>query len=155
MYKNILVPMDGSTLAECVLPHVEGIAKAFNPESVTFIQVIERFLPIPKGDDMQNIDPKEYLKAEEALKTAAEKYLKQLAVKAKYGSAKVNTVVTLGHPADRIAQYAKDKKMDAIVMSTHGRSGITRWAMGSVADRLLHVAPVPVFVIRAPGCAVS
>jgi nucleotide-binding universal stress UspA family protein len=155
LYKNILVPLDGSQLAECVMPHVESIVTAFGPETVTIVQEVEHFLPTPKGEEQMPIDPQQYKRAEEAIIAAAEKYLKGMAAKAKLGTATAKTKVLLGHPADKIADYAKDNKIDAIVMSTHGRTGISRWAMGSVADRLLHIAPVPVLVVRAPGCAVK
>jgi nucleotide-binding universal stress UspA family protein len=152
MYKNILVPVDGSQLAECVVPHVEDLAKAYGSETVTFVQVLEPWIPWIKGDELKTEDSEFYARHEAASKSAAEKYLMNLSSKVNFGSAKVNTAVLLGRPAEQIAEYAGKTKTDAIVMSTHGRSGVTKWAMGSVADKLLHIAPVPVLVIRAPGC---
>jgi nucleotide-binding universal stress UspA family protein len=157
MYKNILVPLDGSKLAECVLPHVEALVKAYGSDQVTFVQAVHFLMPEPPGKGRENlkaddIPVEDYLSFEKNLKAAAAKYLKEIAGKAKYGSTKLRTEVLLGQPAMRIADYARENKIDAIVMSSHGRTGIPRWAMGSVADRLLQIAPVPVLVIRAPGC---
>jgi nucleotide-binding universal stress UspA family protein len=61
----------------------------------------------------------------------------------------VSSEVRFGRPAEEIISFAKDMKIELIAMSTHGRSGLARWAYGSVADRVLHTAKCPVLLVRA------
>jgi len=61
----------------------------------------------------------------------------------------------LGKPAEEIADYASKNKVDLIVMASHGRSGVNRWAYGSVADKVLRSTCVPVLLVKAPGCVVG
>ncbi len=154
MYQKILVPLDGSELAECVLPHVESIAKGCGVESVTFVRVAEP-IPIPyAGDDGYILSAKELERMESESRAAAKNYLNQLMNRVKYDGINVQSEVLTGGPAaDMIAEYATKKGVDLIIIATHGRSGISRWVWGSVADRVLRSACVPVFMIRAPGCA--
>ena len=65
---------------------------------------------------------------------------------------KVDMEVLLGDPAEEIASYAKHNGCDIIVMSSHGRSGPSRWAHGSVADKVFRASCVPILMVRAPGC---
>ncbi len=83
---------------------------------------------------------------------AAERYLNQLASQLDYGKVNIETKVLVGNPAEELAGFAKKSKADLIVIATHRRSGISRWVWGSVADRLLRSACVPVLMVRAPGC---
>ncbi len=155
MYNNVVVPVDGSELAECVLPHLESLAKSHGTKIVTFVRTVEPSLPpMSKYDayDDDFIDPEMFKRLMEAAKTEANNYLRVLTGRVKLGSAEVKTAVLLGRAAERIAEYARDNKADLIIMATHGRSGVARWVIGSVADRVLHISPVPVLVIRAPGC---
>ena len=57
-----------------------------------------------------------------------------------------------GNPAHTLAEYAEKNQFDLLVIATHGRSGVSRWVWGSVADRILRSACVPVLMVRAPGC---
>jgi len=61
-------------------------------------------------------------------------------------------VVLSGRAAETLAEYATRNEVDLIVIATHGRSGVSRWVMGSVADRLLRSVNAPVLMVRAPGC---
>jgi nucleotide-binding universal stress UspA family protein len=152
MYKKILVPLDGSDLAECVLPHVESIASGCHVQDVVFLRVVEPFTtstsalgPTFTEQDRQNIN---------SLNRAdAEKYLSQMVKRIKYGGVTVQSEVVIGRAADSIAEYADKNGADLIIIATHGRSGISRWVWGSVADRVLCSASVPVLMVRAPGCA--
>jgi len=151
MYKKILVPLDGSELAECVLPHLEIIAGGCGVKDVTFFRVVKPFYPVADylGDSISAIDVVSINK--DAVK-AAENYLKQLTEKVKYSGVKVGWEVVQGNEPESIADYAKKNEMDLIIIATHGRSGVSRWVMGSVADRVLRTACVPVLMVRAPGC---
>ncbi len=85
-------------------------------------------------------------------KAEAEQYLNQLVKRVKYDKVNVKKALLTGLPADTLADYATKNGVDLILIATHGRSGISRWVWGSVADRILRSACVPVFMIRAPGC---
>ena len=154
MYKKILVPLDGSELAECVLPHVESIAKGCSAESVTFIRVVEPVhIPIGSGGDGYTFSTKDWQRMEAESRAAAEHYLTGLMGRVKYDSINVTSeVLTGGRAADMIAEYAAKNGADLIAIATHGRSGISRWIWGSVADRVLRSSRVPVMMVRAPGC---
>lgn len=150
MYKKILVPLDGSKLAECVLPHVESIGSGCGVQEVVFLRVTEPFRQVC---DYQGCLSQEIVTSIDAEnKAAAESYLDQLVKRTRYDGVSVKPEVTTGTPAESIADYATKNSIDLIVIATHGRSGISRWAWGSVADRILRSACIPVLMVRAPGC---
>lgn len=152
MYKRILVPLDGSELAECVLPHVETIAGGCGVESVTFVRVADQ-VPIPLNAEAYAFSVKEWEQLETDYRTAAEDYLNRLVTRVRYGSVKIQTkVLAGGRAADMLADYASKNDFELIIIATHGRSGVSRWVWGSVADHILRSACVPVLMIRAPGC---
>ena len=155
MYKKILVPLDGSILAECVLPHVDSIARGCAAESVTFIRVVELpYLPVTV-DSGYSLTTGDLRKLEDEFKDAAEKYLSRIVNGVKYDGVKVQSKVVSGKPAESIADYAAKNKVDLIIIATHGRSGASRWVWGSVADKLLRSVQVPVLMVRAPGAKVD
>jgi len=82
----------------------------------------------------------------------AEKYLHRIARRFKDSGVKVRIEVLRWPPADSIASYAAKNDVDLIVMSSHGRSGVSRWTHGSVAERVFRASCVPVLMIKAPGC---
>ena len=153
MYKKILVPLDGSKLAECALPHAEELAKGFGTEKVILVSVTERVqgyraFEEPSQPLGQQLVPEAFGKQEEQ----AQKYLGRIAKAMEAKGIKVSTEVLLGDPAGEIVIYAKHPGCDLIVISSHGRSGISRWTHGSVADKVFRGSPVPVLMVRAPGC---
>lgn len=150
MYKKILVPLDGSQLAECVLPHVESIAKGCGVQQVIFLRVAEAFRLRTGYADY--ISPEIINSIDADNKAAAEKYLSQLIKQTRYDGVSVKSEVVTGIAAESIADYATKNSIDLIIIATHGRSGISRWAWGSVADRILRSACIPVLMVRAPGC---
>jgi len=156
MYKKILVPLDGSKLAECALPHAEELAKGCGTEKVILVSVTERVqgyraFEEPSQPLGQQLVPEAFGKKEQQ----AQKYLGRIAKAMEAKGIKVSTEVLLGDPAEEIVIYAKHPGCDIIVMSSHGRSGPSRWAHGSVADRVFRGSPVPVLMVRAPECVPS
>lgn len=149
MYKKILVPLDGSQLAECVLPHVEAVAKASQVQEVVFVRVIEPFRQ-PGGDYI--ISEKEIARIDAEHKAAAEKYLKELVGRVRLDGIQKRWTLITGGVAESLADFATKNNVDLIVIATHGRSGVSRWVWGSVADRILRSSCVPVLMVRAPGC---
>ena len=142
MYKKIMVPLDGSDLAECVLPHLEAIARGCQIASIVFIRVVDPGLPpanFPVGDEfgLYKTDWEQLRKHREK---EAEDYLKKLESRLNYSWVQVHTTVVAGKVAETLADYATHNDVDLILIASHGRSGISRWVMGSVADRLLRSA---------------
>jgi nucleotide-binding universal stress UspA family protein len=152
MYKKIMVPVDGSELAECVLPHVQTMAAAKGVQTVVFVRVVEPLSLTPvRGEtwlteeEMKQVDVKS--------KAVAESYLEKLVSGLDYGKVAIQKEVLVGRAAEQLAEYAGKNDIDFIIVATHGRSGVSRWVWGSVADRLLRSAHVPVLMVRSPGCA--
>ena len=142
MYKKILVPLDGSELAKKALDHAEKLAKAFDAEILLF-QVVP-FMPIYGSPEL--VTP---LIIDEKQKEAAEKYLTNLAEEVKKRGHKVTSMVRTGQQvAVEIIDFAKENGVDLIVMYTHGRSGISRWVLGSVALKILTRAETPILLLR-------
>lgn len=146
MYKEILVPLDGSTLAESALPHACELAKAFGAR-ITLLSLVE-----PVTDFAQWGVGGFYVTSGFSIEGVIEdtkNYLNEVADRLRTQGLNVRAVVEEGYAASEICDYAKAAKIDVIVMSTHGRSGIQRWVYGSVADRVLRGATVPILLIRA------
>ena len=158
MYQRILVPLDGSELAECVLPHVTSIVEGCRVPEVTFIRVIEPIetsVPIRlEGSTIWQqglILEADVPKIEAELRDAANKYLDRIINQTVLGASKVQSAVIYGKAAESITEYATENKIDLVIIATHGRSGVSRWIMGSIADRVLRSAKIPIMMIRAPG----
>jgi nucleotide-binding universal stress UspA family protein len=154
MYRKILAPLDGSPLAECTIEHVKEIAKGCNIPEVVFLFVVD----IAKNaywaaDVAPNVQILQ--QAEEAQKEGAQSYLKKVVAKAKKDGLMVKGVVVEGNPADSIIEYAQKNGVDLIVMSTHGRSGVSRFAMGSVTDKVIRTAAAPVLVVTPAECKIT
>jgi nucleotide-binding universal stress UspA family protein len=150
MYQKILVPLDGSELAECVLPHVEAVGKGCEVRDVILIRVIEHLEILTRGGLAFSKDDLHQMETEH--RAEAEKYLKQVAARLKEKGLIVRSEVLEGKPAEAIAEYAKKNEVDLIILATHGRSGLSRWYWGSVADRILRSVCVPILMVRVPGC---
>lgn len=152
MYNKILVPLDGSNLSECVLPHVEFLLKSCGIKEVIFMRVVES-LHIPFTGYDHGLMRSEVEQEEKIGKTAARNYLEELIGKIRVENVKFSSEVCAdGQAAEMISDYASQNDVDLIVIATHGRSGISRWAMGSTSDRVLRSSCVPILMVRAPGC---
>ncbi len=151
MYQKIMVPLDGSELAECVLPHVEAFINQCQIRKIVFVRILEAITPAIAGEYAISMDDLE--SRESARKSEAKEYLQQIMNRFQTGTTNLEMEVLIGRPADRLADYADNNNVDLILMATHGRSGVSRWVRGSVADRILRAASVPVLMIRAPGTA--
>ena len=154
MYQKIMVPLDGSELAECVMPHVEAITTGCKITNVVFVRVVNPIqLPasVPARGDF-GFREKDRQELEEQRKQTADAYLKKIVESTRLEGAVLSYKVLEGKVADTLALWAEKNGADLIVIASHGRSGVSRWVMGSVADRVLRSACVPVLMIRAPGC---
>ena len=155
MLKKIVVPLDGSKLAECVLPYVEELASKCVVEEVVLISVTERIQGFRAIRDL-DIPIEERLAPEAVgkMERQAMKYLDRIAKGLEGKGVKVTKEVPMGDPAQEIVIYAEINGCDLIVMASHGRNGPSRWLHGSVADKVFKAVHVPVMMIRAPGCKV-
>ena len=141
MFKSVLAPLDGSPLAECVLPHLVSIATDYGSE-VTLLQVLE--CPNATGDGQ--IDPLQW----EICKFEAEAYLESIKDRlAKNGVVNISIVLLEGYPASRIIEYIQANTVDLLVLSSHGKSGLSRWNVSSVARKITQHADQSVLIIRA------
>ena len=157
MYKKIMVPLDGSELAECVLPHVEGFIKSCEVSTMVFVRAVKPEPMFSQGSYMTSeVDSgkiREHTKViEEEKKSSAEAYLKQVVNGlGKHDEVTFQTEVIIGNVADSLIDYTEANDIDLILIATHGRSGVSRWVRGSIADRILRASRVPVLMVRAPG----
>lgn len=150
-YKHVIVPLDGSELAECVLPHLEAVA------SNCRITTVELIRAVPPAEARYTtvgfpVSEKQEAAIHEAEVKEAEDYL--LKIKARLDANRMNVITTTlkGKTVDVLADYIKKSDADLVLLATHGRSGPSRWYWGSVADKLLRSICTPIFMIRAPGC---
>lgn len=160
-YQHILVPLDGSERAASALAHAEAIAKLNNAHLV-LIQVIpsaamlvsETAIASP-GMGMPAVDPflsaAQFDSVEDALIQEATKTLNDAAKPLQDSGLNVDTVILSGLPADSITTYAKEHNIDLIVMSTHGRTGLSRLVFGSVAESVVRQANCPIMLVRVTG----
>lgn len=140
MFRKILVPLDGSALAEAILPQVTELARGLGAELLLLRVAIAHVFP--------GMDPT----AEEVrVVHEAEEYVEALAGRLADGGVRVRSAVRYGKPAAEIIEHIADNQVDVVAMSTHGRSGLSRLVMGSVAEEVVRNAGVPVLLVRASG----
>jgi len=137
MFKKILVPLDGSKLAEKILPRVEKLVRDA-PCEVHLLRVAVSY----------QVDPREEKKERARLMQEAWEYVEKIASRLRQKRIQAHAVVAYGKDAVQICDFARKNRFDLIAMATHGRSGIGRWALGSVADKVIHCSTVPVMLIR-------
>jgi len=141
-YKHILVPLDGSELAELALTDAFSLAQLHQAE-VTLLQVISPLEHLVVNGDL-------FLDELWALqKNAAVRYLEDISRRDECKNLKIHLAVEMGPTAEKIIEYTHQAPIDLIVMATHGRSGFKRWVYGSVADKVLRGADLPVLLVRA------
>ena len=145
MYRHILVPLDGSPLAEQVLDHVHRFAASEGTREITLLRAVPPVLS--PAIDYSGIFPSS-TDPLAALEREALDYLDGVARPFRIEGYTVHTMVTTMPAAEAIINHAEGEHADLIVIATHGRSGLSRWVFGSVTQKVVQVAPVPVLVIR-------
>lgn len=146
MYKKILVPLDGSELAETVLPHATGLAKAGGAE-ITLLTVVH--LTLGAAAAKLEAIPEAAAERRGALRAEALMYLEKVQRELKDQGIVAHAVALEGDAASQIIAYAEEKGFDLVAMATHGRSGIDRFIMGSIAEKVVRGTIKPVLLIRA------
>ena len=152
MYSKILVPLDGSNLAEAVLAHVQDLALRYESE-VVVIQVVPPLSKLMTADAVSmgetSVDPEAASDAARSERENARSYLQWAVQRLKAQKVNARSDVAEGEAGEAIVGYARRYKMDLIAMSTHGRTGLGRLFYGSVADHVLRHAGTPVLLIRS------
>jgi nucleotide-binding universal stress UspA family protein len=151
VYQHILVALDGSELAEHILPHVEALATKFGSR-VTLLRATESIgtivaetTPGSVADGGAYVDPRPILEAEQG---EAHSYLAPLAERLKAQGLNVDFEVPEGPASDAILRRAHEMRADLIAMTTHGHGGLGRLVFGSEADRVLRRSACPVLLVR-------
>ena len=152
MYERILIPLDGSKVGEAALPYIEELVSKITPGlkvEVILYQVVSLLThEVVAGGQSFAVPYTE--KEMEQIKKKAEDYLDKAGEGLRSKGATVKIRVGVGSAADEIIKAADEINAGFVAMSTHGRSGFSRWAFGSVADRVLRGGNRPVILVRAP-----
>jgi len=146
-FKRALAPLDGSMVAEAILPAFLPLAQPLGMELALIRVVVPTVKPVPVEDvpvDVANTTP-----SIEHLLEEADAYLRAVAATPVFGGLKVLTCVRSGEAPQEIIAAAREIRADVIAMTTHGRTGLKRLLFGSVAEAVLRMADVPVFMLRA------
>jgi nucleotide-binding universal stress UspA family protein len=141
-FKHMLIPLDGSALAEQILPHAVALGGLMQAE-YTLLQVAELALASTElyGSEFDSA-------VQERVCGRAQRYLDRLAAPLCSEGFNVRTKVAIGWPAQYILEYARDHKVDALALATHGHGGLARLLLGSVSDKIVRGASVPVLLYR-------
>jgi len=142
MYKKILVPLDGSELAETVLPHAEALAKSEGAE------IILLRVAVTPNEALFSRNPALATNIIKEVEEETDAYMKAEVEKLKDEGVKVSGITRDGLVPDTILAVAEETHADVIAMSTHGRTGVKRWLLGSVAEKVVHHAHIPVMLIH-------
>jgi len=154
MNEKIIVPLDGSLVGESALPYVEDLVSKLSPEVQTEV-ILLQVLPQLIGQSLyvvQGVGPDmEYTEKQmEENKKTALNYLNKTGEALRGKGVKVTAKVAIGDVSEEIVKAAEEIDANLIAMSTHGRSGISRWALGSVADKVLRQeGSIPVAMVKA------
>ena len=143
MYRKILVPLDGSKVAEGVLPHARALAYS---EGAELILLTVGANPVM---DYAFSDPGIAQLAIDEQEERSKKYISEIESQLKASGFRISTLLRVGAVVDVILGVAEVMQVDIIAMSTHGRTGPARWLLGSVAERVVQNSKVPVLLIRA------
>jgi len=146
---RILVPLDGSQLSLTVLPYVEELAEALGASLVLYNAVLP--LDIYPGTEMT---PARVGGIIDDLLAQGQSFLAEVAKEIEgRGKVKARSVVTIGFPVDEVVRVAAEVKAGLIALATHGRSGVNRWVMGSVADGVVRRSSLPCLLVRPQEAA--
>ena len=141
MLKHILVPLDGSSLAECTLPHAVALARVFDAQ-ITLLQVVSREDP---DMEMDAVSPLDW----QIRRAEAKAYIQDVAKRLEELELDDEGVVIEGQAAKDIIEFAHGNDMDLIVLSSHGRSGLSEWGISSIVQKVALRAHVPIYIVRA------
>lgn len=145
MYKKILVPLDGSDFSEQVLTHVRAISLGCQVPAVVLLIVVK---PIDNSEIIANMGDDWVLEITKREQTTAEGYIRKVAGELAKDGISTQSMVLVGNPAHEILEYITNNQIDLVIMGTHGRSGPSRWVLGSATDRVSKYSKAPVLIVR-------
>ena len=157
-FDRILAPLDGSELAECILKHVTKIAAVYNSSKIVFLRVVEPFFHVVQGegDGGDHVyTEKEIHDIELKNKSSAKNYLEKVMDKVGPERSITKAEVLAGNVAETIIDYSRNNDIGLVIMSTHGHSGMNRWTLGSITERVLRYSELPVLLVRAQECSLN
>jgi nucleotide-binding universal stress UspA family protein len=146
--KRILVPLDGSALGEAALPHAEELAKMAGAEIILVHVVSPQHYEITLAESLSSHLSRLSQEYAEHATAVARDYLGLVAKRLAYNGIAAQVVVELGPPSEKILACARERLVDLIALSTHGRSGVGLLVMGSVANKVVHSAEIPVLLVK-------
>ena len=142
--RRILHPTDFSRASGAAFLKAVALAK----ESRAELLLVHVLLPTTPFIGDGYISPKTYEELEASARRGAQREMAKVVARAQKAKARVKAVLLEGVPYDKIARVARSKRADLIVMGTHGRSGLSKFFLGSVAERVIALAPCPVLTVR-------
>jgi len=155
---TILVPLDGSAVAEQVIAYVQLLApilaarvrliRVVSDEAVAHVLANDGALAYELGDRLP-VGPVDAQRVRELLRQRVADYLARRAAELREAGLQVDVLVRDGSPAEQIIEVAEHDRATLIALATHGYSGLRRWTLGSVADKVVHAATTPIFLVRA------
>lgn len=157
MYRNIIVPLDGSETAEQVLPYVRDLVQG-RTITVHLISVapLSATAPVSAAAPVRmyplvvsRADFEAQTQERDRIESELRNYLNGVAITLAQGSVATSVEVRFGEPAEEILALQSEVRADLIAMCTHGRTGLARWAYGSVAEKVMRHADCPVLLVRA------
>ncbi|MFC1948244.1 universal stress protein [Chloroflexota bacterium] len=143
MYHRMLVPLDGSELAEVVFTYAKELAGRLDID-VTLLHVAS-----PAGKSMLPMQQAYIKRAAEKVKRQAREVQQTTGIEQAAEAVKVKGEIVEGYPADEVLKYAEENEFDLILMAARGHSGLRRWSIGSVASKVLSASKIPVWLVRA------
>lgn len=176
-YNKVIVPLDGSKLAESVLPHVEKIAKGCAIPHVILVTVTEPVrVKTPKGERIEQLPAKYqgtrvyygYIASTIAGAIVPEtirdlpvtigkmaktgyNYLARIAQELEKDGIQVTIAVLIGNIAEEITRFAKEENADLIVMASRGRTSLRRWDVGNAAEKVFRATDIPILLVKPPA----
>lgn len=141
MFNPVLVPLDGSLLAECSLSHMLAIVRSFDAD-VTLLHMLEKKESDTSAHALDLLDW-------QIKKTEASLYLEKVKARFQASNVRVQAVVQEGLIAEGITEYAQEHGIQLIILSSHGNSGLAQWGVSNIAQKIILSAPTSVFVVRA------
>ncbi len=143
MFKRMLVPLDGSDLAEVVFTYAKELAGRLD------IEVISLYVGTPARREFVPMHQAYIERAAEIIRHQAQEIQEKTGIKPGSKPIKSRGEIAEGYPAEEILRYADENNVDLLLMATHGRSGLKRWVLGNVADKVLRASKVPVLLVHA------
>lgn len=177
MYKKVMVALDGSEFSECALEHAKAIAGGCNVTEFILFRAIEQLSnnevaalseartsfynrgeheTRAPGMNYSDEDYSNHVLAQMGqMRAEADNYLSGLSSRLSKDGVNARGEVVVGKAAESIMDFSQKNNIDLIIMTTHGRSGISRWAFGSVANKVVNQSTVPVLLVSPHGCRLN